>query len=266
MKARSAAAKGASVAASNLVRGNGKKIAAAADAVKDIPPPSLEELWTMFTTIVSGMDAFGLIALSFSGLALIHSIALAGMRHNTYEDHGIFDTFSELLKYSFVFFVTLRCGNLNIPEFSWFVYLCIIMVTSYMLYSTYMKYVSGPRNPFRDLKGHVYIVTGSNTGIGFETALRLCSMNATVILACRNLEKAEHAKTEILNETNCDSAHVIPLHLDLCDFDSVSSFVKEFLKLRLPLHGLVNNAGIMSEKRMPTTVSAPCANIITLMF
>ena len=118
-----------------------------------------------------------------------------------------------------------------------------------------MKYVSGPQNKFKDLKGHVYIVTGANTGIGYETSLRLCSMNATVILACRNLDKANHAKTEIINETNCQSKHIIPLHLDLCDFDSVSTFVKEFLDLRLPLNGLVNNAGVMSEKRMPTTVS-----------
>lgn len=50
---------------------------------------------------------------------------------------------------------------------------------------TYAKYVSGHRPKAVDVTGKVYIVTGSNTGIGFQTALSILTMGGTVILACR---------------------------------------------------------------------------------
>ena len=44
------------------------------------------------------------------------------------------------------------------------------------------------------------------------------------------------------------------IQLDLCNFDSVVSFVEGFISLKLPLHGLINNAGIMTDDRHPTAV------------
>jgi NAD(P)-dependent dehydrogenase (short-subunit alcohol dehydrogenase family) len=88
------------------------------------------------------------------------------------------------------------------------------------------KFVRGKKPRFQDLTGKVYIVTGANTGIGFETAKALINMNATVIMACRSLERAGEAKTRILRETNCSPTKAIAIKLDLNGFDSVKKFVK----------------------------------------
>jgi NAD(P)-dependent dehydrogenase (short-subunit alcohol dehydrogenase family) len=113
----------------------------------------------------------------------------------------------------------------------------------------FRKYVCGRKPKQVDLTGKVYIVTGSNTGIGFETAKSLVEMGATVILACRSLDRANDARTKVLEMTKAAPSKVIVIKLDLCGFDSVKKFVKEFKNRALPLHGLVNNAGIMMEER-----------------
>lgn len=83
-------------------------------------------------------------------------------------------------------------------------------------------------------------------------------MNATVVLACRSIDKANEAKESIMKSTNCSPSKVVVLPLDLCDFDSVRNFVKMFSELQLPLHGLINNAGMMTDKRTTTKVSESC--------
>jgi NAD(P)-dependent dehydrogenase (short-subunit alcohol dehydrogenase family) len=118
----------------------------------------------------------------------------------------------------------------------------------------YGKYVAGGTFRQVDLTGKVYIVTGSNTGIGYETAKQLVLMNATVVLACRSVDKANEAKDAISRETRCSPTKTIVLRLDLCDFDSVREFVKAFDALSLPLHCLINNAGVMMDNRTLTKV------------
>lgn len=79
-------------------------------------------------------------------------------------------------------------------------------------------------------------------------------MNASVVLACRSVSKANDAKESIIRATSCSPTKVIVLPLDLCDFESVRSFAKSFYELKLPLHGLINNAGMMTDKRTITKV------------
>jgi NAD(P)-dependent dehydrogenase (short-subunit alcohol dehydrogenase family) len=94
-----------------------------------------------------------------------------------------------------------------------------------------------------DQSGRVAIVTGSNSGIGFETALELAEKGATVVMACRNLQKAETAAEQI-RQTN-PPGEVVVMQLDLGDLDSVRDFAPAFLAQYNRLDLLINNAGIM---------------------
>lgn len=95
-----------------------------------------------------------------------------------------------------------------------------------------------------NLTGKVAIVTGSNSGIGLETARVLAKVGAKVIIPCRTLEKA-HGAIETIKKS-VPEADLVPLQLDLSDLSSIKSFADAFLELQLPLNLLVNNAGIMA--------------------
>lgn len=92
-------------------------------------------------------------------------------------------------------------------------------------------------------KGRIAIVTGANTGLGFETALALASKNMEVVLACRNMEKAHAAKLKILQKFS--NARVECLQIDLSSLQSVRDFAGIFLERYERLDLLINNAGIM---------------------
>ncbi len=87
----------------------------------------------------------------------------------------------------------------------------LIVVIAQFVLSWYIhrKYVVGRTYSTRDLHGKVYIITGCNSGIGFEIAKALVSMNATVIMACRSLVKANIAKDQILRKVGCSPTKVI---------------------------------------------------------
>ena len=94
-----------------------------------------------------------------------------------------------------------------------------------------------------DQTGRVAIVTGANSGIGFETAQVLAAKGATVIMACRNLDKANPKAEEIrAAHPGCD---VEVMELDLSDLDSVRQFADAFRAKHSRLDLLINNAGIM---------------------
>ena len=94
-----------------------------------------------------------------------------------------------------------------------------------------------------DQSGRVAIVTGSNSGIGFETARVLAGNGATVVMACRNLEKANPKADEI--RAAHPGANVDVMQLDLSDLDSVRRFAEAFRAKHSRLDLLINNAGIM---------------------
>jgi NAD(P)-dependent dehydrogenase (short-subunit alcohol dehydrogenase family) len=94
-----------------------------------------------------------------------------------------------------------------------------------------------------DQTGRVAIVTGSNSGIGFETARVLAEKGAIVVMACRNLEKAGPKADEIRSAHT--GANVEVMELDLSDLDSVRRFAEAFRARHSRLDLLINNAGIM---------------------
>ncbi len=79
-----------------------------------------------------------------------------------------------------------------------------------------------------NLSGKVSIVTGSNVGLGLETAKRLAEKGATVILACRSEQRAQKALHEIESELPSTKGRVHFIQLDLCSQASVKSFAETF--------------------------------------
>ena len=100
------------------------------------------------------------------------------------------------------------------------------------------------------MQGKVVVVTGSNVGIGFETAVGLAAREATTVLACRNQAKAEAAAREVTRRTWNDDVHVVPL--DLADLASVRKAAEEVRTRWDRLDVLVNNAGGTWSARQET--------------
>jgi NAD(P)-dependent dehydrogenase (short-subunit alcohol dehydrogenase family) len=95
-----------------------------------------------------------------------------------------------------------------------------------------------------DLGGQVTIVTGANSGLGFETALELARHGAHVVMACRD-ESRGTAAVQQLNEQVPTASLELSL-LDLADLSSVRKFAEGYLGERGRLDVLVNNAGVMA--------------------
>eukprot|EP01080_Neovahlkampfia_damariscottae_P007239 gene7239-11557_t len=103
-----------------------------------------------------------------------------------------------------------------------------------------------------NLKGKVAIITGSNTGIGLVTAKVLAQQGAHIILSGRNEKKLKDALETIQKATSKDvKVNIIPM--DLGSSKSIDNFVESFKKLNLPLHYLINNAGVMATPKQKTT-------------
>ena len=106
-----------------------------------------------------------------------------------------------------------------------------------------MKQQKWDSNDIADQNGRVAIVTGSNSGIGFETARALAHKNATVIMAVRNLNKGREAAERIRAESK--SAAIEVMELDLSNLASVQKFAADFKENDSRLDLLINNAGVM---------------------
>lgn len=92
-------------------------------------------------------------------------------------------------------------------------------------------------------KGRIAIVTGANNGIGFETTAALAKYGFKVIMACRNMAKAQTAKANIQQKN--PEADLDIIQLDLSEMKSVEAFVQQFSERYDQLDVLINNAGIL---------------------
>lgn len=94
-----------------------------------------------------------------------------------------------------------------------------------------------------DLSGKVIIVTGGNSGLGYESVKAFAMKGAELVLASRSMEKGEEAKAEILKDVPDGKIKV--MQLDLGDLESVRNFASAFKLGYKKLDVLLNNAGIM---------------------
>jgi len=103
------------------------------------------------------------------------------------------------------------------------------------------------------LDGKTVVITGANSGIGKETARDLYGRGARVILACRDMEKANEAVEDIKNNPSSriekdgyknNAGELMIYFLDLCSFKSVKDFAKNLLTNEAAIHVLINNAGV----------------------
>ena len=88
------------------------------------------------------------------------------------------------------------------------------------------------------------VITGANSGIGFQAALHFAREGAQVVMACRNMDKAQQARQQILAAVPDASATII--RLDVSDLASVHEFSLQLADQCGRVDVLINNAGIVA--------------------
>lgn len=97
----------------------------------------------------------------------------------------------------------------------------------------------------KSLVGKTFIVTGANRGFGYAIAETLVERHATVIMACRDSEKAYQAISKLRLKTATGNLNFVPL--DLTSFDSIVNFATVIKQTYPDMHGIINNAAVKVE-------------------
>lgn len=100
------------------------------------------------------------------------------------------------------------------------------------------------------IDGKIVIITGSDSGLGKETALELARRGGVIYMACCNKQKSAIVRDEIIRKTG--NKNVFNRHINLASMKSIRNFVSDFLKEQNRLDILINNAGVLSNTRSLT--------------
>ena len=106
-----------------------------------------------------------------------------------------------------------------------------------------MKSINWTIESMPDMTGKTVLVTGGNSGLGFEAVKAFAMKGAFVVMACRSLAKGEEAKKQLTGLN--PQANISVMELDLTDLKSIHCFVNKFKENHSRLDILLNNAGIM---------------------
>ncbi len=101
------------------------------------------------------------------------------------------------------------------------------------------------------MKGKICLITGSNSGIGKETAIGLAKLGATVVMVVRSQERGEKAKADVIEKTGNKSVDLLLCDLSL--MSSIKDFARKFKAKYDRLNVLINNAGAVFDKREVTS-------------
>lgn len=102
----------------------------------------------------------------------------------------------------------------------------------------------------QNMQGKIVLITGANSGIGKETTRALAKKGAVIVMACRNLNKANPACEAIKQESGNEKIEV--MKIDLASLSSIKEFVNQFCQKYQQLNVLINNAGVMCAEREET--------------
>lgn len=106
------------------------------------------------------------------------------------------------------------------------------------------QFFKTPPEPTSSFEGQTVIVTGANTGVGYEAVKHLIRLQASrIIIAVRTIKKGEDAVERLVQETKCDPARLEVWQFDLASYDSIREFVKRAQGLNR-LDAVIQNAGI----------------------
>lgn len=113
----------------------------------------------------------------------------------------------------------------------------------------YRQFIHEPPPPIVSFEGRTVIVTGASSGLGLEACRSMVRLGASqVILACRNVQKANNAAQDIKASTSCPSNVLQVWELDMSSYDSVRAFSNR-AKTELPrLDALIANAGVAQRE------------------
>lgn len=135
-------------------------------------------------------------------------------------------------------------------------------------FSHFMGHFFPPKPTFTDanlpadLSGKVYIVTGSNSGIGKDVSRLLYAKDAKVYVLCRSKEKALEAISDIKKATPNSKGELVFIACDLADLNSVKTAAEAFLAREKRLDVLFNNAGVVRTSSLHSShASFPLINL-----
>ncbi len=92
------------------------------------------------------------------------------------------------------------------------------------------------------------VITGSNRGIGYAV-LKACAENGANVFACMR-NKSDEMERKLHNISEEYEVNIYPVYFDLCDEQMIKDGVSEILKYKIPISGIVNNAGIAGAKSL----------------
>lgn len=100
-----------------------------------------------------------------------------------------------------------------------------------------------------NLSDKYFVVTGANSGLGFETTKTLLSMDANVIVICRNKKKMQEAKKQLPK-----TGQIFEIYYDLSELANTSHIISEISKFTSTINGYVHNAGALLNEKKETSL------------